>query len=110
MRRFVCVHGLAAAAFSMQIAALDVVIRGPSKLVAAPRHLFALAASTAFAWILSTLAVRRSARAVIAVVVGALLVLDCLYFHYYRDVLDAQALACARHAWTDVRRVVAEML
>jgi Sulfatase len=101
-------HSVAAVVFAAQFAALDVVARG--RLALTPRHLLALVASALVFGLAATLARPRWARGAIALVAGVLLAVDAVYFHYYGDTLDAQALASARHAWPDVRRVLAEML
>jgi hypothetical protein len=94
---------LAASVFAAQIALLDLCFRGP-------RHVLALVASTALLWLALSVAKARWARALLATMLGAFVVVECFYFRYYHDALDAQALASAAHAWVDVRRVVAEML
>jgi hypothetical protein len=94
---------LAAFVFAAQLALLDVCFRGP-------RHLLGFAASAALLWLVASVAKPRWARAIVAVAMGTLVVVECFYFRYYHDALDAQALACAAHAWVDVRRVVVQML
>ena len=102
----------AGVAFTLQLALLDLYVRGLDMFKNQPRLLGGSLAS----WALLTLVTRQRRlrgawpRALIATVIG-LLVASCLgYYRYYHGVIDAQVAVAARHAWVDVRPMLLRSL
>ncbi len=91
--------------FVGQLAALDIWTRGPSAYLAQPRTAGALLASCALLSIALNLRYSKYVwpRAIVALVLGILVVSVLGYYRYYHAPLDVQSAIAARHAWSDVR-------
>ena len=94
------------ALFCLQLAALDVALRGPVFYAAHPRAVGYLVASAAFLHLVASLHLRPGLRAAAALVLGLGVTAQGAFFRYYHAPFDDQAAAAARLAWVDVRPVV----
>lgn len=95
--------------FALQLAALDVLLRGPSFYMWHPRALLHLLGS---AIVLRFAASFRSdlTRMVVALMVAFLVCFQIAIHRYYHVPFDAQVAMAARHSWADVRPVVLHAL
>lgn len=99
-------------AFTLQLAALDVYVRGPDAFKTQPRLIGGLVAS----WALLAFVVQRSClkrawpRALLAFSIGLLVASGLGYYRYYHGAIDAQVAVAARHAWADVRPMLLRSL
>lgn len=93
--------------FCVQLAALDLALRGAAFYAIHPRAVFHLAASAALLFLVASLRPGRAGRAVFAALFGASVALQVAFFRYYHAPLDDQAAVAARLAWADVRAIVA---
>lgn len=98
-------RGLAASIFAAQFVALDLCFRGPRAFFIEPRLLLNAAASVALWHLAATLTARRPARALTALLAAVVLSGQLVVFRYYHMPIDGQILACAAHAWSDVRPI-----
>jgi hypothetical protein len=96
--------------FCLQLALLDVALRGGAFYVAHPRALGYLAASAAFLHLLAALRPGRPARALAAVLLALGVTAQLAFFRYYHAPLDDQAALAARLAWGDVRPMLLQAL
>ena len=105
---------LAAALVASQFATLDLSFRGTEGWRAEPGVLIgfvtSLATSIALGLALVVLARGRLARALVALVASAVLVLQVLVFRYYHTPLDVQVVASALHVRHEVRPVLLRAL
>ncbi len=74
------------------------------------RDIIAFSVSFAFWFVLARLLEKRVLRVIVAAVVALIVALEWDYFHRFHVTLDAQALACARQNWADVRGTVGDSL
>jgi hypothetical protein len=94
------------ALFCLQLALLDLAMRGPRFYAAHPRALLHLAASAAALHLAASLRASRRARLAIAVALGLVLVAQAAFYRYFHAPLDAQVALAARRAWPDVRAML----
>lgn len=98
------IGALAAAAFAAQFVILDLVFgAGAHRSVSAVASVLLWGALVAFAH-------TRRRRIVVALLAGVILTTQVFVFRFYHVPLDLQIAEGARHAWHDIRRVVAGML
>src|SRR5262249_55570488 len=90
----------------LQLAVLDVVLRGPAFYLAHPRALFHLGASAALLHLLASLRLPLAGRLAVALLIGAGVTAQMAFYRYFHAPFDDQAAAAARLAWVDVRPVV----
>lgn len=93
----------------MQIAALDVVLRGPAFYVHHPRAVVVLMASM-MALRLAVSVEARWFRAASCAVVALFVCVEIVTYRYFHVPLDVQVAIAARHSWIDVRPVVVSAL
>src|ERR1700679_354444 len=98
------------ALFCLQLAALDVALRGPAFYAARPRALGYLVASAMLLYLLAAQRLPRSLRAVAALALGLAVTAQIAFFRYFHAPFDDQAALAARLAWVDVRPVVVHAL
>lgn len=95
--------------FAVQLAALELALRGAGFWGRHPRAvLFALASVALFR--LAAASERRVVRFVAAGIVGALVVSQLAFHGYYHVPFDEQVALAARHSWPDVRPVLLRVL
>ncbi len=90
----------------MQLAGLDLALRGGTFYAIHPRAVFHLGASVALLFLVTSLRPGRVTRAIFALLFGASVVLQGAFFRYYHAPFDDQAAIAARLAWADVRAIV----
>lgn len=98
------------ALFCLQLAALDVALRGPAFYLSHPRAIGWLAASVALLHLFASLRPRLALRAAAALALGLGITAQAAFFRYFHAPFDDQAAAAARLAWVDVRPVVTHAL
>jgi Sulfatase len=98
------------ALFCLQLAALDVALRGPAFYAARPRAAGYLVASAMLLHLLAAQRLPRPLRAVAALALGLGLTAQIAFFRYFHAPFDDQAALAARLAWVDVRPVVVHAL
>lgn len=108
-RPLLLVAALATALVAAQFAALDAAFRGGAWM-ASPRVLFDVATSVALMLALVVMATGQLARAALATVASATLVLQILVFRYYHTPLDVQVVESALYVSHDVRQVLQRAL
>ncbi len=91
------------ALFCLQLAALDLLLRGAPFYLAHPRAVGYLAASAALLHLLAALRLRPRFRAPAALLLGASIAGQIAFYRYYHAPFDDQAALAARFAWADVR-------
>lgn len=96
--------------FTLQLVALDLLLRGPRFYADHPRAIGYLVASAALLHLAASLRASRAARLAIALLIAVAVTLQAAFFRYYHAPLDDQAALAARLAWGDVRPVAVRAL
>ena len=96
--------------FCLQLALLDVALRGGAFYAVHPRALGYLGASVAFLHLLAAVGLRPLPRALTSLLLGAGIAAQVGFFRYYHAPLDDQAALAARLAWGDVRPMLVHAL
>jgi hypothetical protein len=94
------------ALFCLQLALLDLALRGPGFYEVHPRAVAHLVASMAALHLASSFRARRPARIAIALALGLVVVAQAAFYRYFHAPIDDQVALAARRAWADVRAVL----
>ncbi len=94
------------ALFAAQFAAIDLVLRRPPLRVWVASAVLSIALWT----LAASFTKRRAARIAVALVCASLVVVQVLFFRYYHVFAGDDAVAAARHMWSDVRPVLLRVL
>jgi hypothetical protein len=98
------------ALFCLQLAALDVALRGPTFYLSHPRAVLHLVASLALLHLVASLRLGIAWRALAALLLGVGVTAQAAFFRYFHAPFDDQAAVAARLSWADVRPVVVHAL
>jgi hypothetical protein len=96
--------------FFLQLAALDLALRGAPFYLAHPRAIAYLVASAALLHLAASLSGPRPARIAAAIFIGAGVTAQAAFFRYFHAPLDDQGAIAARLAWADVRPMLVAAL
>lgn len=94
------------ALFCLQLAVLEIALRGPGFYASHARAALHLVASVALLHLVASLRGSRVARVSVAVLLGLGLVAQTAFFRYFHAPIDDQVVLAARRAWPDVRAVL----
>ncbi len=94
------------ALFCLQLALLDVALRGPGFYAGHPRAVLHLVASAAALHLAASLRESRALRYAVAALLALSIVAQAAFFRYFHAPIDDQVALAARRAWPDVRAMI----